>query len=92
MMVPSADSNLFRDRGDKMAAESASESPLLEIVVLCMLKERRPLLQVGQVIHSPKGYLFEEISVMKERSPFETASPLSSLGLSPLSDIAPRAI
>jgi len=49
-MVPTPHISLFRHLGDKMAAGNANKSPLMEVVILFMLEERRPPLQVGQVV------------------------------------------
>jgi hypothetical protein len=51
MMVAASNIRPFRHGGDGMAAGSANQSPFPEAVIFFMLKERGPLLQVGQVIH-----------------------------------------
>jgi hypothetical protein len=51
IMVAASHIHLFRDRGDKVAAGSADKPPLPEVLILFMLEERGPLVQVGQVVH-----------------------------------------
>jgi len=43
--------DLFSHLGDKMAAVSANKAPFLHVVIQFILKDRKRLLQVGQVIN-----------------------------------------
>jgi len=52
IMVTATNIHLLRYRGDEMAAGSTNEPPFPEVLILFVLKERRPLLQVGQVIYA----------------------------------------
>ena len=49
--MPSSNIVFFKYRDNKMAAGGANGSPFPEVVVLFVLEERGPSVQVGQVAH-----------------------------------------
>jgi hypothetical protein len=50
-MMAASNVHLLGDRGDKMAAGSANQSPFPDAILLFMVKERWFPVQVGQVFH-----------------------------------------